>query len=130
MENELALLEQKLAALIAHTRALRAANETLRRELARRAHERKRDARGAHARGRRAPRRADRAGCRPNDARRTPAWRTSTVQLDVTILGRDYKVACKEHERAELMRGGRVARRAHARDPRHAARSPASTASR
>lgn len=25
-----------------------------------------------------------------------------TVQLDVHILGRDYKVACKEHERAEL----------------------------
>ena len=33
--------------------------------------------------------------------------RTSTtekpVQLDVSILGRDYKVACKESERAELM---------------------------
>jgi cell division protein ZapA len=26
-----------------------------------------------------------------------------TVQLDVHILGRDYKVACKEHERAELL---------------------------
>ena len=26
-----------------------------------------------------------------------------TVTLDVHILGRDYKVACKEHERAELM---------------------------
>jgi len=25
-----------------------------------------------------------------------------TVQLDVHILGRDYKVACKEHERADL----------------------------
>jgi len=25
-----------------------------------------------------------------------------TVQLDVHILGRDFKVACKEHERAEL----------------------------
>ena len=25
------------------------------------------------------------------------------VQLDVSILGRDYKVACKESERAELM---------------------------
>jgi cell division protein ZapA len=24
------------------------------------------------------------------------------VQLDIEILGRDYKVACKEHERAEL----------------------------
>jgi len=24
------------------------------------------------------------------------------VQLDIQILGRDYKVACKEHERAEL----------------------------
>ena len=33
MEEELARLEQKLAALIAHTRALRAANEDLRRKL-------------------------------------------------------------------------------------------------
>ena len=34
MESDLALLEQKLATLIAHTRALRAANESLRRDLA------------------------------------------------------------------------------------------------
>ena len=34
MESDLALLEQKLATLIAHTRALRAANEALRRDLA------------------------------------------------------------------------------------------------
>ena len=34
METDLAQLEQKLATLIAHTRALRAANESLRRELA------------------------------------------------------------------------------------------------
>ena len=41
MENELALLEQKLVALIAHTRALRLANEDLRRKLAEaHAHER------------------------------------------------------------------------------------------
>ncbi len=26
-----------------------------------------------------------------------------TVQLDVALLGRDYKVACKESERAELV---------------------------
>ena len=26
-----------------------------------------------------------------------------TVQLDVHILGRDYKVACQEHERADLL---------------------------
>ncbi len=26
-----------------------------------------------------------------------------TVQLDIHILGRDYKVACKEHERADLL---------------------------
>jgi cell division protein ZapA len=26
-----------------------------------------------------------------------------TVQLDVHILSRDYKVACKEHERADLL---------------------------
>jgi cell division protein ZapA len=25
------------------------------------------------------------------------------IQLDIHILGRDYKVACKEHERAELL---------------------------
>jgi len=25
------------------------------------------------------------------------------VQLDIQILGRDYKVACKEHERADLL---------------------------
>ena len=34
MDADLALLEQKLATLIAHTRALRAANESLRRDLA------------------------------------------------------------------------------------------------
>jgi division protein CdvB (Snf7/Vps24/ESCRT-III family) len=34
MENDLQLLEQKLAILIAHTRALRAANESLRHDLA------------------------------------------------------------------------------------------------
>jgi regulator of replication initiation timing len=33
MENDLSQLEQKLATLLAHTRALRAANESLRREL-------------------------------------------------------------------------------------------------
>jgi uncharacterized protein (TIGR02449 family) len=41
MDQDLAALEQKLSALIAHTRALRAANESLRRELAG-AHERQR----------------------------------------------------------------------------------------
>jgi chromosome segregation ATPase len=34
MDSELAQLEQKLASLLAHTRALRAANESLRRDLA------------------------------------------------------------------------------------------------
>ena len=34
MESDLSQLEQKLATLIAHTRALRAANESLRRDLA------------------------------------------------------------------------------------------------
>jgi outer membrane murein-binding lipoprotein Lpp len=34
MEQDLALLEQKVASLIAHVRALRADNEALRRELA------------------------------------------------------------------------------------------------
>ena len=32
-----------------------------------------------------------------------PADPDRTVTLDVNLLGRDYKVACKEHERAELM---------------------------
>ena len=41
MDSELAALEQKLLTLVAHTRALRAANESLRRELAA-AHERQR----------------------------------------------------------------------------------------
>jgi len=41
MEGDLAALEQKLMTLIAHTRALRAANESLRKELAA-AHERQR----------------------------------------------------------------------------------------
>jgi len=26
-----------------------------------------------------------------------------TITLDINLLGRDYKVACREHERAELM---------------------------
>jgi regulator of replication initiation timing len=34
MDQEIAALEQKLLSLVAHTRALRAANESLRRELA------------------------------------------------------------------------------------------------
>jgi regulator of replication initiation timing len=34
LDHELAALEQKQASLIAHTRALRAANESLRRDLA------------------------------------------------------------------------------------------------
>ena len=46
VDNDLALLEQKLAALIAHTRALRAANEDLRAKLAQaQAHERALDER-------------------------------------------------------------------------------------
>ncbi len=34
MENDLAALEQRLSTLLAHTRSLRVANETLRNELA------------------------------------------------------------------------------------------------
>jgi len=46
MDHDLALLEQKLAALVAHTRALRAANEDLRARLAQaQAHERALDER-------------------------------------------------------------------------------------
>ena len=33
-----------------------------------------------------------------------------TVTLDVSLLGRDYKVSCKESERAELHRRRRVPR--------------------
>lgn len=32
-----------------------------------------------------------------------PADPGRTVTLDINLLGRDYKVACKEHERAELL---------------------------
>ena len=42
MDNELAALEHRLATLLAHTRALRAANEALRGELAQ-AQQRNRD---------------------------------------------------------------------------------------
>ena len=34
---------------------------------------------------------------------RTPPSAERAVQLDIQILGRDFKVACKEHERAELL---------------------------
>ena len=34
---------------------------------------------------------------------RSPLPAERTVQLDIQILGREYKVACKEHERAELL---------------------------
>ncbi|MEO6565682.1 MAG: cell division protein ZapA [Casimicrobiaceae bacterium] len=33
---------------------------------------------------------------------RTPSGER-TVQLDITLVGREFKVGCKEHERAELM---------------------------
>jgi cell division protein ZapA len=33
---------------------------------------------------------------------RSTADAERTITLDVSLLGRDYKVACKEHERAEL----------------------------
>ena len=42
MDKDLGELERKLASLLAHTRALRAANESLRRDLAT-AHERNRE---------------------------------------------------------------------------------------
>ena len=34
---------------------------------------------------------------------RTPVSAEHAVQLDIKIMGRDYKVACKESERAELL---------------------------
>ena len=34
---------------------------------------------------------------------RTPIPAEHAVQLDIKIMGRDYKVACKESERAELL---------------------------
>ena len=38
-----------------------------------------------------------------SDARKPAVPGERTVTLDINLLGRDYKVACKEHERAELM---------------------------
>ena len=38
-----------------------------------------------------------------SDARKAAVPGDRTVTLDINLLGRDYKVACKEHERAELM---------------------------
>ena len=37
-----------------------------------------------------------------SDARKAAVPGDRTVTLDINLLGRDYKVACKEHERAEL----------------------------
>jgi cell division protein ZapA len=34
---------------------------------------------------------------------RSPLPAERSVQLDIQILGREYKVACKEHERSELL---------------------------
>ena len=34
---------------------------------------------------------------------KSPLPAERTVQLDIKILGREYKVACKEHERADLL---------------------------
>lgn len=36
-------------------------------------------------------------------AAKPPVPGDKTITLDINLLGRDYKVACKEHERAELM---------------------------
>ncbi|MFO1304248.1 MAG: cell division protein ZapA [Burkholderiales bacterium] len=38
-----------------------------------------------------------------SDARKGAVAGDRTITLDINLLGRDYKVACKEHERAELM---------------------------
>ncbi|MFO1302660.1 MAG: cell division protein ZapA [Burkholderiales bacterium] len=38
-----------------------------------------------------------------SDARKPAVPGDRTITLDINLLGRDYKVACKEHERAELM---------------------------
>ena len=93
MDAEIATLEQKLATLIAHTRALRAANESLRRDLAA-VQEQEPRARDANARGERAPRRA--AGAHSRRRRMTTRDAAErTVTLDVNILGRDYKIACR-----------------------------------
>ena len=51
------------------------------------------------------------------------------VTLDVTILGREFKVACKEDERAELIGGRDAARPAHARDSRRRQGQPTPIAS-
>ena len=102
LDTELAALERKQASLIAHTRALRAANEALRRDLAAAsARNQTLAARVAEARER-----ARRAPLPPARSRgmstRPQAGGERTVTLDVSLLGRDFKVACKESERAEL----------------------------
>ena len=55
---------------------------------------------------------------------------SKSVTLDINLLGRDYKVACKEHERAELMDAVAFLDSADARDPRQRQDRRASIASR
>ena len=71
---------------------------------------------------------------RPNDdsssaarvaSARSDTPQRDTVTLDVSLLGRDYKVACKEAERAELNDAVALLDR-RMREIREAARSPAS----
>ena len=97
--------------LLAHTRALRAANESLRRELAR-AQERNRDAGRARAAGRR--RGSTRSS--PRDARRMtrrdprPAGRRDGHARRFDPRPRVSRSRARKRERAELLRGGRIPR--------------------
>ena len=83
MDSELAGLEQKLAKLLAEYHHVRAENESLKRELAR-----AQEPRFASAA-------ASRFACGLMDDR--------SLTLEVTILGREYRVVCKDSERAELL---------------------------
>ena len=99
MDSELAGLEHKLAALLAEYHRLRAENESLQRELAR-AHEQSRALTDKMAAASIAPRRAAATVARGGEL---IAVEDRGTMLDVSILGREYRVACKESERDDLM---------------------------
>ena len=97
MDADLSSLEQKLALLIAHAGELRAANEALRRDLA-----------VVQDQNRALSQRMQQATTRLDALLdRLPgeltSWTIAPLQLDVTILGREYRVGCRESERDALL---------------------------
>ena len=109
LDLELAALERKFATLASHVRALRAANAELARELAAantRSHQQSEKLVEARRRlDQLLARLPPRSTGNPHDRARGPkaVAADKTVTLDVALLGREYKVACKESERAELV---------------------------